>query len=232
MNWDVVVKKYLMKGLQSGHEESSSEPNNRIRKYALLAIGVLLIDKFSSYVILSSCQSRSLNMDLYLNIQSIFVSMMLPILIVIFIEERQIKSLGFTFGKLHPCIYIGLVIVFVILPLIYFGPDRSLLIQVLEQILFIAFAEEVLWRGYFQKRLSKWIGDHEGILLAAFLFGVGHIISIHAIEGYFVPIASLMTLMQTTLGGLIFGYLFYLSESVWPGAILHLFGNVFLFRIV
>jgi membrane protease YdiL (CAAX protease family) len=151
---------------------------------------------------------------------------------VIVVEKREIKSLGLTSGKPHPIIYLVLVILSVIIPLVYFEMDRSLLIKVFEQILFIAFAEEVLWRGYFQKRVSDWIGDHKGILLTSFLFGLGYIISLHAIEGYLVPSRSLMLLVQTAFGGLVFGYLFYWSKSIWPGAILHLFGNVFLFRIV
>ena len=95
-----------------------------------------------------------------------------------------------------------------------------------------AFAEEVLWRGYFQNRLCHWIGAHKGIIIAAILFGLGHLLSIHAIEGYLDARHALPTFIQTSSGGLILGYLFYWSRSILPGAILHLFGNAFLFKII
>jgi membrane protease YdiL (CAAX protease family) len=103
-----------------------------------------------------------------------------------------------------------------------------IIFHVLEQVFFIALAEEVLWRGYFMKRLSEWIGLHKGILLSSFIFGLGHLVTIYAIEGYLIPSPSFLILVQTSIGGLIFGYLLAWSKSIWPGAILHLFGNVFL----
>jgi membrane protease YdiL (CAAX protease family) len=103
-----------------------------------------------------------------------------------------------------------------------------IILHILEQIFYIALAEEVLWRGYFQNRISEWIGLHKGILLSSFIFGLGHLVTIYAIEGYLILGPSLSILVQTSVGGLIFGYLFAWSKSIWPGAILHLFGNVFL----
>jgi membrane protease YdiL (CAAX protease family) len=152
---------------------------------------------------------------------------MVPILIVVSYEQRSLVSLGLASGRLSKHIYIGLVFAFIVLPPLLLGLDRGIIFTVLEQVLFIAFAEELLWRGYLQKRLSDWIGLHRGILLSSFVFGLGHLVSIHAVEGYLIPRHSFLTLAQTSIGGLIFGYLFAWSKSIWPGAILHLFGNAF-----
>lgn len=213
--------------------EPEESPNKTIlRTFAILASSILLLSKITSYIILSSYRSKRLDLDFYLNAQSIFFSWMLPILIVYFIEKQKLESLGFASGRLPISIHLVLVVLVVVLPIVFLGLDRSMILQILEQILFIAFAEEVLWRGYFQKRLSDWLGSRRGILVSSILFGLGHIVSIHAVEGYLIPSNSIVTLVQTTIGGLIFGYLFYWSKSVWPGALLHLFGNVFLSRII
>jgi len=201
--------------------------NRNARKFAIVATSVILISKLVSYIILSSNQKLGLHLDVYLNAHSILFSWMAPIFIVVFYEKRSLVSLGLASGRLSKYIYIGLVLVFIVLPLVLLNLDRIIIIHLLEQVLFIAFAEEVLWRGYFQKRLSDWIGLHKGILLSSFVFGLGHLVSIHAVEGYLIPSYSLLTLAQTSLGGLIFGFLFAWSRSIWPGAILHLFGNVF-----
>jgi membrane protease YdiL (CAAX protease family) len=218
--------------MKSVLEETTNSFNNHARKFATLASVVIVLNKFSSYIILSSHRSHAYNLVFYLNVQSIIFCWMLPILIVLYVEKRRLETLGLTSGKLRIFIYVVLILFSVVLPLILLELDRSIFLQVLEQVLFIAFAEEVLWRGYFQKRLSDWMGSHKGILLSSFVFGLGHIVTIFAIEGYLVPTDSIITLVQTTIGGLIFGYLFYWSRSIWPGALVHLFGNIFLFRII
>ena len=197
------------------------------RNFAIAASSSIFISKLASYIILSSHQKAGFKLDVFLNAHSILFLWMAPILIVLFYEKRSLVSLGLTSGRLPKYVYIGLVLGFIVLPLFLLNFDRVIIFNVLEQVLFIAFAEEVLWRGYFQKRISDWIGLHKGIFLTSLVFGLGHLISIHAIEGYLIPSYSLMTLAQTSIGGLIFGYLFAWSRSIWPGAILHLFGNVF-----
>jgi membrane protease YdiL (CAAX protease family) len=157
---------------------------------------------------------------------------LIPILIVIFIEKQSLDTLGLSTGRVAIGVYLILVLIGVLIPWFYLGLEQRLLIEILEQIFFIAFAEEFLWRGYLQSRLSGWLGTHQGIILASILFGLGHLLSLHAIEGYVLPVPSLILVCETTLGGLIFGYLFYWSKSIWPGAILHLFGNVFLFKLI
>jgi membrane protease YdiL (CAAX protease family) len=211
----------------------TSEPeeilvNHNFRSYALLASGVLIISKLASYIILSSHQSFAFNLDFYLNIHSVIISWIAPISIVVLYEKRKLTSLGFTFGRFPKSVHVVLVVGLIVLPIVFLNFDRLVIVHVLEQVLFIAFAEEILWRGYFQKRISDWIGLHKGIILSSIVFGLGHIVSIYAIEGYLVPSHTLVTLAQTSIGGLIFGYLFVWSKSIWPGAFLHLFGNVFL----
>jgi membrane protease YdiL (CAAX protease family) len=202
-----------------------------VRKFALLASGIILLSKATAYVILASYQNQGIALDFRLNAHSVVFSWTIPILIVYFVERRKAGSLGLTPGLWPQWLLVSLAALLVLFPALLFGFGRDIINQVLEQILFIALAEEVLWRGYFQKRVSEWIGSHKGIIFSSIIFGLGHIISIHAQEGYLIPRHAVETLVQTTMGGLIFGYLFHWSKSIWPSAILHLFGNVFLFRL-
>jgi membrane protease YdiL (CAAX protease family) len=197
-----------------------------LRAFAILSIIIILISKIASYTILSKHQDLSLSLDFYLNTHSIIFSWTLPILVVLLIEKRHLTSIGLTLGVLPNSIYVVLVAVILALPAIFLRQVQTIMLEIIEQILFIAFAEEILWRGYLQKRLSDWMGSHIGIVLSAVLFGLGHLVSIHAVEGYLLPLDSLVTLVQTTIGGLIFGYLLHWSKSIWPGSLLHLFGNV------
>lgn len=218
--------------MRSIPEAPSHQDATQTRRFAIIACGVLLIDKLSSYFILSSHRFYSFDLDLYLNIQTFILCWLVPIVVVLKIEKRKAETLGLTLGKLRLWFHAILFVVSIVLPLIILGMDRSLVVLVLEQIFFVAFAEELLWRGYFQRRLADWIGPHTGVLVTSLLFGLGHIVTIHAVEGYVEWRSASMILLQTTMGGLIFGYLFHWSKSIWPGAFLHLFGNVFLFRLI
>lgn len=211
--------------MKSDSEESPV--NTKLRTYAILAIGCVLLNKLTSYIILSSHPLPRFALDFYLNSQSIIFYWVLPVLIVFFIENRNLESLGLTSGRLSISTCMLLAVLVILLPIAILGFNRSVILHVLEQILFIAFAEEVMWRGYFQKRLSDWIGAHRGIFITSILFGLGHIVSIYAVEGQLIPGNSITTFIQTTMGGLIFGYIFFWTKSIWPGACLHLVGNVF-----
>jgi membrane protease YdiL (CAAX protease family) len=212
--------------MKSVHDISPTK--TKMRTFAIISLSIILLSKLTSYIILSMHHTFSIDLDFYLNAHSILFCWTMPILIVLLIEKRHLTSIGLSLGILPNSIYIALVAVVIALPVIFIGQVQTILFKIFEQIFFIAFAEEILWRGYLQKRLSDWIGSHTGIVLSAFLFGLGHLVSILAVEGYIIPLDSIVTLVQTTIGGLIFGYLRYWSKSIWPGSILHLYGNVIL----
>jgi membrane protease YdiL (CAAX protease family) len=39
----------------------------------------------------------------------------------------------------------------------------------------VGFSEEIVWRGYVQSRLIRWIGTRRGIVLAATIFALFHV---------------------------------------------------------
>ena len=95
-----------------------------------------------------------------------------------------------------------------------------------------AFMEELIFRGvmlpHFMRRFSFWKAN----ALQAFLFGLAHYVfplsswvSGQATSGEaFAEAASL--LVFTTIGGLVFGYLYYRTASLWTAVFAHLIDNV------
>ena len=94
-----------------------------------------------------------------------------------------------------------------------------------------AFMEELIFRGvmlpHFMRRFSFWKAN----ALQAFLFGLAHLVfplsswvSGQATSGEaFTEAASL--LIFTTIGGLVFGYLYYRTGSLWTAVFAHLIDN-------
>ena len=75
-----------------------------------------------------------------------------------------------------------------------------------------AIGEELLFRGYLQQKFSKWLGKpHVAIIITAFLFSAIHM----QFQGF---------LPRFTLG-IVLGYLFYWSGSLWLPILAHLFNN-------
>jgi hypothetical protein len=75
-----------------------------------------------------------------------------------------------------------------------------------------AVGEELVFRGLFQRLFKEWLGNaHLAILLAAFLFS-----AIHMQFYGFIPRLVL---------GLILGYLFYFSGSLWVPILAHFIQN-------
>ena len=75
-----------------------------------------------------------------------------------------------------------------------------------------AFGEEMLFRGLLQRLFRDWLGSiHLAIFLAAFLFSAMHM----QFYGFF----------PRFLLGLVFGYLFYWSGSLWVAIFAHFINN-------
>lgn len=75
-----------------------------------------------------------------------------------------------------------------------------------------AIGEELLFRGLFQRLFNDWLGNiHIAIILTGFLFGAMHL--------QFYGILPRMVL------GILFGYLFYWSGSLWIPIFAHFLNN-------
>lgn len=80
---------------------------------------------------------------------------------------------------------------------------------VMANIFFVCLAEEALFRGYLQQRLSQCIGNYPALLLTALLFGAAH----------FAGGALLMVF--AALAGVIYGLAWLWSGRLWVAVAFH-----------
>ncbi len=80
-----------------------------------------------------------------------------------------------------------------------------------------AICEEWFFRGMIMQTLLKKGAAWKAILVSAALFGFFHTLSQSTL--------SMDRLLPTTLMGILLGYVCYRSNSIWPGAVLHMLHN-------
>lgn len=99
-----------------------------------------------------------------------------------------------------------------------------------------AFMEESIFRGVMLPQLMRRFRFWQANILQAFLFGLAHLvwpfsnwIRGQATAGEAIAEAGFL-MVATTVGGLIFGYLYYRTDSLWTAFFAHLIDNAtFLF---
>ena len=84
----------------------------------------------------------------------------------------------------------------------------------LANLFFVALAEEALFRGYIQQRLSQQLGDKRALFIAALLFGLAHLSG------------GLMLMFFAMLAGLIYGLAWLWSGRVWVSTLVHFSFNL------
>jgi membrane protease YdiL (CAAX protease family) len=84
-------------------------------------------------------------------------------------------------------------------------------------IIAIGLGEELFWRGFIQKKLSKYTKRNAAVLITAALFSLTHfyLFSILSLK------AGLFFLMLIFLVGIIWGYIFNRLGNIWSVAISH-----------
>ncbi|RKQ14599.1 type II CAAX endopeptidase family protein [Ureibacillus endophyticus] len=91
-----------------------------------------------------------------------------------------------------------------------------------------SLGEELGWRGYLLPKLITF-GWKKAVLLTGFIHAIFHIplmlAGLYHSEGNPMIIYPLM-IVQTIIGGVLFGYVRLKTNSVWPAAILHSAHNV------
>ena len=183
-------------------------------------------------MIFRSFSSQDSNFDLIIDLQGFVFAWMVPLLIVYLIEGRDLRSIGLVIERKNYVKYFIYSVVGLIIPAFIVGFNKALLISLVQQLVSIGVAEEVLWRGFLQARLSAWLGKYQGWVIASLLFGFGHLVSLWSHPGINPEIGDLILLGQTTAGGFILGFIFLRAKSIVPGAIFHVFGNVYLFKLI
>ncbi|MBC8377992.1 MAG: CPBP family intramembrane metalloprotease [Planctomycetes bacterium] len=82
-------------------------------------------------------------------------------------------------------------------------------------------AEEIFWRGFVQKRLSKCYGTLFGLIIATAIYALVHVWSF-----------NLMLLAASALCGIFWGFMFALTKNLWPCIICHALWDVTIFILL
>jgi len=165
-------------------------------------------------------------------ITTIFVRWIPALVVVYQIEKRGAESLGLFIMQKKRLSYGIFAIACLIVPAFFVGFDKLLLVDFIEQIVYIGLLEEFFYRGYLMNRFCDWMGNGKGLLLSAFIFGLGHVIARIGDHGYGILDRALLTGGQAFLGGLIFGLVYLKAKNIWPGAILHVSTNMYISRFI
>lgn len=99
------------------------------------------------------------------------------------------------------------------------GQNRWLIAMLL--LFIIGPAEEIFWRGFVQKRLSKMYGPLIGFIVAAAVYMLVHVWSF-----------NLMLIAAAGLCGVFWGLLFALTGNLWPCIISHAVWDVIIFILL
>jgi membrane protease YdiL (CAAX protease family) len=166
-----------------------------------------------------------------LNATTLLSNWFLPLLIVYKVEKAGTESLGLIVSREKYRAYAVYVAVGLALPALYFGFSRDLLVDFVEQLIFIGLAEEFFYRGYMMNRLCAWVGETKGLLLNAIVFSLAHVVFVVTRYGLGHPYFLAQSGFQTLLGGLLLGYIFLKAGDIVPGSVLHISMNLYLPRI-
>jgi membrane protease YdiL (CAAX protease family) len=205
----------------------------KTRFNALIAL-VLFVLSETVFVVLSiNLRGQPLEQINLANAVTALLVRWIPTLLVVYkIEKTAIESFGLVIARKEFKFYAIFGIVMIILPALFVGFDKPLVIEFIEQVVYIGLLEEFFYRGYLMTRLCEWLGHGKGLFSSAFIFGLGHVIARIADHGFGILGSALLTGGQAFLGGLIFGLIFLVARNIWPGAILHISTNMYISRFI
>jgi len=140
----------------------------------------------------------------------------IPLLFLIFYpifitlrKKRNLSEIGFTLKNWPKAIVFGVstgLIIVILNRYLFYGEQLASFNNLGLGIIywaFLAFSQEVFFRGYLQKNLEKTYGNLLGLIFASFLFSLWHI-TVRFYPGWMTPIALLKVFSVGLLWGLSF----------------------------
>ncbi len=98
--------------------------------------------------------------------------------------------------------------------------SANMLMLLILQLAIAALGEEIAWRGFFQKQLSKWLPIIPTLILTSILFSIGHFAAGNiAVVGY--------DIFFIFINSFLYGIVFYKTNNVYISAISHFIANLF-----
>jgi len=160
----------------------------------------------------------------------------IPLLLLIFYpifitikRKRKLSEIGFTLNNWPKAIIWGVSISLVIIILdLWFFHDKPLAVFNnwtfgIIYWAFLAFSQEVFFRGYLQKNLEKIFGNFLGLIFASCLFSFWHI-TVRFYPGWMIG----SSLLKVFLVGLLWGLSFQKTRNLLAPWLSHLLVGIFL----
>jgi membrane protease YdiL (CAAX protease family) len=203
------------------------------QRFALIALGVWALEEIVTSCLFALRDSLALLQRFPgVPVAGFLFSWVAPLVIAYRVERRGARSLGLVVRRRLRLRYALYAVGGLLLPALLLGAERALLVEMVEQVLYIGVAEELFSRGYLMTRLREWLGAWKGLVLSALLFGLAHVVSRLAQHGLRYPDRLALVFLQTFAGGLLLGYMALRAGSIVPGAIFHTSMNAYLPRLI
>lgn len=170
----------------------------------------------------------------------------IPLIITVNVEKKKLENLGITYRiNKTPMYLLSAILCFILLtgflvlehcvrirfvgetPEDVFRLNQGLLEALLLQIVGVGLPEEIFFRGYLFSRLNTWLGKGKGLVISSLIFGFGHFASRLFQYGFVYLFSAVAIGIQTFLAGIVLGYLYYKTESLFPPAMSHILLNLF-----
>lgn len=162
-------------------------------------------------------------------LQSFFYVLLTAIVILVVLYEKEsLQSLGITKSNLIKSSILGILLGAIFFVVYHVVPTTNETVNVFTiaslvsfiRFIFVGFAEEIIYRGYFQTRLIAWLGTTKGCLITAIVFSFYHLPVNIFLKGMdfqsaFISCVSLIPL------SLMFGYIMIKTKNITTVAILH-----------
>lgn len=88
------------------------------------------------------------------------------------------------------------------------------------QLAILALGEEIAWRAFFQKQLSKALPIIPTLIVTSIIFAFGHIV-----DGSLIVVAY--DIFFIFINSVLYGVIFYKTNNAWISAISHFIANLF-----
>lgn len=206
-----------------------------VKRSAILSLLIVVINLFFIIFQLLILQKYLLNSSktLIIIFQSIgyFIRLSLVLLTIIFTKEG-LYSIGITKKNIGSSIIIGIflgIIFFIIIGKIFLVQKNMQPISIESLVNFTsifidAFVEEIIYRGYLQTRLIKYLGSIKGWLITSIIFMLFHLPNRIILSGVNYD-SLLLNLFMLFIMGLLLGYIQMKIKNVLAGSIIHTFIN-------
>jgi len=166
-------------------------------------------------------------------------------LILIFSKKETCESLGFKKGNVRQGIlWLSMILIFCISGAYFraFLLHKSVSLVFAFSFPFIMaitlspISEEIFHRGLLQTKLEKILGKTQGVVFPAILFALSHVPKLLFVKGYISVSAPLIPVLSNPIMnlflffgiGMIFGYIYQDTKSIYYAIVAHIFVNLIL----